>query len=198
MKQLKEDRRGCRMKTNKLVFERTRFFFGVAQAQKKDFKWEILWVCRGSTFAEQVLLFYAQNVCCNECKWINTNLGLRGRAKFTSHTKQWDSLFQIYFPFIPQHFQPNNLIALIKFKSFVKSEAWKRLSFVCNNYKAFRTKKKKWQCAIWDAWMKYLSDLLLEWHDSRNRWKAQQKKIITFSFKFLLQEISVNWNLRIN
>ena len=36
-------------------------------------------------------------------------------------------------------------------KIFLKSEAWKRLSFVCNN-KPFRTKNKKRQTV--DAWMK--------------------------------------------
>ena len=89
---------------------------------------------------------------------MQAHLGLREKNKMYWPHKKSDPLFQISFLFL------RILSKIPSIKILHKSEARKRLFFVCNNNKAFRTKKKKWQTV--DASMKWATP---ETDESRSR-----------------------------
>ena len=120
------------------------YFFGVAKAGLGSKGFLLMdFMSEAQQFNEQILLLYVQKVYCYACKWIWVCVR---RTKCTGHTKKSDSPNLI--PFYSSAFSAKSL----QLKCCCKSEARKRLSFVCNNNKAFRTKNKKWQSV--DAWMK--------------------------------------------
>ena len=90
---------------------------------------------------------------------MQVNLGLREKSKMYWPHKKIRQPISNLIPFYSSAFSAKSL----KLKSCCKSEFRKRLCFVCNNNKAFRTKNKNWQTVD-------------EVRDSWNRWKHEQEK----------------------
>ena len=82
-----------------------------------------------------MLLLYVQKFSCSACKWIWVCVR---RAKCTGHTKKNQIACS-------KSNSSEYSAKSLQLKCCCKSEAQKRLSFVCNDNKAFRAKNKKWQ-----------------------------------------------------